>query len=211
MVYTLDLTGTIAGEGETTSQILPGRWSGIWLCGSDPTSPFSVRLASKLGSALQVKGSAPHLPRLEAGATNELMSVADILRMQRSGALGLAATILVVNKEMLTQTKKKRRPSRSVVAYHEAGHAIACHTLGSRVLAVSVIPDYAPWGIDGDGYCIAEFPSNVDGMAMLMAGEMAQLRFDPKSEGTYPFAGDEHKMEVLLTAMVNQAVAELNL
>jgi hypothetical protein len=123
----------------------------------------------------------------------------------------LAATILVVNKEMLTQTKKKRRPSRSVVAYHEAGHAIACHTLGSRVLAVSVIPDYAPWGIDGAGYCIAEFPSNVDGMAMLMAGEMAQLRFDPKSEGTYPFAGDEHKVELLLTAMVNQAVAELNL
>jgi len=46
---------------------------------------------------------------------------------------------------------------------------------------------------------------------MLMAGEMAQLRFDPKSEGTYPFAGDEHKVELLLTAMVNQAVAELNL
>jgi len=120
-------------------------------------------------------------------------------------------TILVINKEISTQTKKKRRPSRSVVAYHEAGHAIACHTLGSRVLAVSLIPDYTPWGIDGGGYCLAEFPSSVDGMAMLMAGEMAQLRFDPKSEGTYPFAGDEHKVELTLSAMVNQAVAELNL
>jgi len=48
-------------------------------------------------------------------------------------------------------------------------------------------------------------------MAMLMAGEMAQLRFDPKSGGTYPFTGDEHKVELLLAAMVNQAVAELNL
>ena len=97
------------------------------------------------------------------------------------------------------------------MAYHEAGHAIACHTLGSRVLAVSLIPDYTPWGIDGGGYCLAEFPSSVDGMAMLMAGEMAQLRFDPKSEGTYPFAGDEHKVELILTVMVNRAVAELNL
>jgi ATP-dependent Zn protease len=123
----------------------------------------------------------------------------------------LVATILVINKEISTQTKKKRRPARSVVAYHEAGHAIACHTLGSRVLAVSVIPDYTPWGIDGDGYCLAEFPSSVDGMAMLMAGEMAQLRFEPKSEGAYPFAGDEHKVERILTAMVNRAVAELNL
>jgi len=125
--------------------------------------------------------------------------------------LALVATILVINKEISTQTKKKRRPSRAVVAYHEAGRAIACHTLGSRVLAVSVIPDHTPWGIDGDGYCLAEFPSNVDGMAMLMAGEMVRLRFDPKSEGTYPFAGDEHKVEVTLTAMVNQAMAELNL
>ena len=120
-------------------------------------------------------------------------------------------TILVINKEISTQTKKKRRPSRSVVAYHEAGHAIACHTLGSRVLAVSLIPDYTPWDIDGGGYCLAEFPSSVDGMAMLMAGEMAQLRFDPKSEGTYPFAGDEHEVELILTVMVNRAVAELNL
>ena len=120
-------------------------------------------------------------------------------------------TILVINKEISTQTKNKRRPSRSVVAYHEAGHAIACHTLGSRVLAVSLIPDYTPWGIDGGGYCLAEFPSSVDGMAMLMAGEMAQLRFDPKSEGTYPFAGDEHEVELILTVMVNRAVAELNL
>ena len=51
------------------------------------------------------------------------------------------------------------------MAYHEAGHAIACHTLGSRVLAVSLIPNDTPWGIDGDGYCLAVFPSNVDGTA----------------------------------------------
>ena len=131
---------------------------------------------------------------------------------QRRGALALVAIVPRHHQgnQLVTQAKKKRRPSRSVVAYHEAGHAIACHTLGSRVLALSVIPDYAPWGIDGDGYCIAEFPSNVDGMAMLMAGEMAQLRFEPKSEGTYPFAGDEHKVELILTAIVKQAVAELN-
>ena len=139
------------------------------------------------------------------------MNVADVSRIKGVATLALVATILVINKEISTQTKKKRRPSRAVVAYHEAGRAIACHTLGSRVLAVSVIPDHTPWGIDGDGYCLAEFPSNVDGMAMLMAGEMARLRFDPKSEGTYPFAGDEHKVEVTLTAMVNQAMAELNL
>jgi len=93
------------------------------------------------------------------------------------------------------------------VAYHEAGQAIACHTLGSRVLAVSV-SDNTTRGIYRDGYCLAEFPSSVDGMAMVMAGEMAQLRFDPKSEGTC--AGDEHKIELMLGAIVSQAVTGLD-
>jgi len=101
----------------------------------------------------------------------------------------------------------KRRPSRRVVAYREAGHAIACHSLGSRVLAVAVSEKAT--GIYKEGYCLAEFPSSVDGMAMVMAGEIAQLRFDPRSEGTT--IGDEFKIELMLSAMVDQAKAELDL
>lgn len=101
----------------------------------------------------------------------------------------------------------KRRPSRPVVAYREAGHAIACHSLGSRVLAVAVSEKAT--GIYKEGYCLAEFPSSVDGMAMVMAGEIAQLRFDPKSEGA--ITGDESKIELMLSAMVDQAEAELDL
>jgi hypothetical protein len=45
-------------------------------------------------------------------------------------------------------------------------------------------------------------------MAMVMAGEIAQLRFDSKSEGAIP--GDELKIELMLSAIVSQAVTVLD-